>query len=393
MRTATTIAIALLAGTFTASPITFLQAVDSITANNPEIIKSRMECDLARAEIKSAGALSDPELVGEYMWLPKGVDNRWNVGFEWGFDWFEVYGARRREAKAQADAFEVLAESTELSQRQVTIEALINWQLQNQRLALLEKMAAANGEMLKLSQSRVKQGQISQLDANKIAIEVGRFSIRIEDERQAMIESVRILSQLAGGKDVYKWLNDLNDDFIADKPLPDLKTILLNAKRLPAVRAALAQTEAARRAVATARAERGPGLTFGYKHLFEDGMHFNGVSLGITIPAFSNRGKVEAAKLKQVQAEFEFAATKRQEEIAAIALWQQAEKLRKCLEPLRQVFTTTDNFKLLTQRYQAGEISLHEYQEDKLYFMEAQLEYLDLQARYRKALNDLIFYL
>lgn len=392
MKPVTTFALSLFLGTVSASAMTFTETVDSITVNNPDVIKARLEAAVAHADIKNAGALSDPELGGEYMWMPNGVDNRWNVGVEWGFEWFGVYGARRREASAQADAFTVLAEATELERRQAVVAALTTWQLQQRRLALIESMAAANAEMLTLSDQRLKEGNISRLDANKIRIEVGRFAVRIEDERQSLIEAAQNLCQLAGGREVGPWLASMSDDFLSDLPLPSLETVIANARRLPAVRAAVAQTEAARRAVSTAKAELGPGITVGYKHLFEDGMHFNGVSLGVTLPIFSNRGKVEAARLRQLQAEFAASAAEREEEATARALWQRAESLRVRLEPLREVFTTSDNFALLKQQYDAGQISLHEYQEDKLYFLEAELEYLDLQARYRTALADLLLY-
>ncbi len=385
-------AIALGLGAASANAMTFNATVDSIIAHNPEVIKSRIEARTALADIKNAGALSDPELGGEYMWMPKGVDNRWNVGIEWGFEWFGVYGARKNEARAQADAFSVLAEATEVTQRQAVISALTNYRLQLRKLELIEKMAAANVDMLELTRQQEKGGQISRIDANKLAIEVGRFAVRIEDERQSLIEATQALSLLAGGMDVSEWLSQLVGDFILATPLPDLETVLQNARKLPAVRAAVAQTEAARRGVGVAKAEGGPGLTFGYKHLFEDGMHFNGVSVGVTLPIFSNRGKVEAAKMRQLQAEFEASATERQEEATALALWQRADALRSQLEPLRQVFDMTDNYDLLKQQYEQGQISLHEYQGDKLYFLEAELEYLDLQARYATALADLTIY-
>ena len=392
MKLTIALAIAMGLGGISASAMSFSATVDSITAHNPEVIKARLEAAAARADIKNAGALSDPEIGGEYMWMPKDVDNRWNVGIEWGFEWFGVYGARKNEARAQADAFTILAEATELSQRQAIISALTNWQLQVQKLRLIEKMADANRSLLELTQTQEKGGQISKLDANKVAIEVARYAVKIEDERQNLIEAGQTLSQLAGGLPILEWLKDLDDDAVFDEQLPSLETVVANAGKLPAVRAAVAGTESARRAVKVASAEGGPGLTFGYKHLFEDGMHFNGVSLGITLPIFSNRGKVEAAKARQLQAEFEAAAAERQEEATARALWQRAEALRNRIEPLRPVFDMTDNYALLKQQYENGEISLHEYQGDRLYFYDAEMEYLELQARYRNALADLAIY-
>lgn len=392
MKSASSFFIALCLGCATASASSFTQAIDSITANNPEVIKARLDAAIAHADIKTAGALSDPELSGEYLWMPKGVDNRWNVGIEWSFEWFGVYGARRDEAQAQADAFSILAEATETEQRLTIVSALTEWQLQRRKLALLENMAATNIEMIRSARSQENGGQISKLDLNKLAIEAARFAVRIEDERLALLESIRTLSQLAGGRDVTSWLENVEDDFDVSTPLPSIETVIGNAGKLPAVRAAVAQMEAARRGVGVAKAEAGPGLTFGYSHQYEDGMHFNGASLAVTLPFFSNHGKKEAALARQVKAEFEAAAAERQAELTARTLWERAESLRSRLEPLRGVFDMTDNFTLLRQQYEEGQISLHEYQGDKLYFLEAELEYFDLQARYRIALADLSIY-
>lgn len=392
MKSATALAIAICLGTVSSSAISFNQAIDSITASNPEVIKARLEAATARADIKTASALPDPELGGEYMWMPKGVDNRWNVGIEWGFEWFGVYGARKNEAKANADAFSLLAEATETQQRQAIVAALTEWQLQRQKLVLLESMAKANIAMLETARQQEKGGQMSTIDVNKLAIETGRFAVRIEDERLVLMEASRNLFQLAGGRDISPLLEQIEFDLFKENSLPPLEEVVANAKRLPAVWAAIAQAEAARRAVGVAKAEFGPGITLGYKHLFEDGMHFNGISVGITLPFFSTRGKREAANARRIQAEFEASAAEREAEMTARALWERAESLRNRLAPLKEVFDMTDNYTLLRQQYEGGQISLHEYQGDKLYFLEAELEYLDLQARYRAALADLSLY-
>ncbi len=379
-------------GSIPANGMSFYTTLDSITALNPDVVKARLEAGVARADINTLSALPDPELVGEYMWMPKDVDNRWNVGVEWGFEWFGVYNARKNEARAQADAFSSLALATEAQQRQEIANALTEYQLQKQKLGLLEKMAHENMILIETVGLQAQGGQISTLEANKLTIEAGRFAVRLEDERLALQDIAQKLTLLAGGKDVSQWLDSLDESFTTPASLPSEEEVVANAAHIPAVREAVARTEVARRGVGVARAESGPGITVGYKHLFEDGMHFNGVSLGVTLPFFSSRGKREAANARLLQAEFEAAAARNLAEATARALWHKAESLRKRLEPLRPVFDTTDNLTLLKQQYEGGQISLTDYQTERIYFMEAELEYLDLQARYRTALTDLYLY-
>lgn len=376
----------------TAGATTFTAIVDSIALRNPEVINARLQTRISAAEIRTSAALPDPELEGEYMWMPADVDNRWSVGISWGLEWPGVYGARKRAAQSRTDAFEQLAAATEAEQRVNIATTLVAWQTQRRKLGTLETMAAANAGIVEDAAKREKGGQLSAIERNKLMIEAARFAMRIEEERATLAALTSQLSDMAGGADMTAMLSQLEDEK-CDLQLPSLDEVLENAGSLPAVRSRMASVEAARRDLKTAANEAAPGISVGYKHLFEDGMHFNGVTLGVSLPVFSARGKKALANANLIQAEFEEATARNQALNAAALLHRQASDLQRQVNMLAPAFDNTDNFRLLSELYEGGQLSYADYQSEMLYFYDALIDYLDLTSRYHTALIALQPYL
>lgn len=117
-------------------------------------------------------------------------------------------------------------------------------------------------------------------------------------------ETVSSLSSIYGG-DCSALLKGMNCDFPALDP-PSMN----DGENSPEVIAARAEAEAAIKEEKAASMESLPGISIGYQHAFEEGIHFNGASLGISIPLFSSRNKKKAAKAATVAATHKAEAAK-----------------------------------------------------------------------------------
>lgn len=124
----------------------------------------------------------------------------------------------------------------------------------------------------------------------------------------------------------------------------------------------------------------------GYAHEFEEGAHFNGASLGVSVPLFSSRHKVKAAEAAKAAAEFAMIVEADRTEAQVTALYNEVAALDEALKDPDEIFSATDYTSLLLKAYKGGELSITDYLRDLSWFYEAHMEYLELRCqRQRKA--------
>ena len=101
---------AIMPGVLTAQSA-FETAVQSIVDTNADL-QARHSRYLSDIEAEKAeNQLNGPEAELEYKFAPSGVENRWGVSVSQAFDWPGLYGARRKTARYNAEAFRMLYEA------------------------------------------------------------------------------------------------------------------------------------------------------------------------------------------------------------------------------------------------------------------------------------------
>ena len=233
--------------------------------------------------LKTESNLPDPDVEGEYLFAPGDEKNRWGAGVTWGIEWPGVYSARREEAMGKLTAAET-AVAGERHLRLIEIKRrLLDYVLAEKQLAVLGEIGGANDSIMALSQKAESHGELTRLDMNKLRLEQATLRSAILAARDAREEAVAALS-VAYGHDCTPLLGMMACE------LPEIIVPAdFDPSQSPTVAAAKAEAEAAKRALKVAKAEGFPGLSVGYQHAFEDGIHFNGASVGISVPLFSSR--------------------------------------------------------------------------------------------------------
>jgi outer membrane protein TolC len=348
-----------------------------------EILQNNTELQSLAAQNKAsalsltdeASSLADPQIDFEHLWGKTSDDNRWNVGVSQSFDWPGVYAKRRAAAKAHGDAMAYLYDAQCLEIVQQAKAAMIDAVYANKRLAMLREVKENIDKLSSLVQEGYDKGELTVLDVKKLKLESFTITTQISEVEQEFTEAISVLFALNASKDMRIDLqNYMAEQFLSlDAYLDQVAT------NDPQVLAAKQSAEAAKLSAKAASASRLPGFSLGYRHAYEDGMHFNGFSVGVNLPLFSRRKAAQVATLEAQSASFDAisAATKVQTQM--IALHRDVTRERKMLDELGAV-TLDDTYpSLLMMAYKGGQINALNYLLELNYFIEARTNLLNTE--------------
>lgn len=364
-------------------------ALRLLTESN-EFKSRNFSLESAMASLATASNLPDPELSGEFLVAPQDVDNRWAAEVSWSVEWPGVYKARGKEAQLKLKA-EEKALYLERNEKLVEIkDLLIDYVQCHQKLALLEELTQNNDTIYHLAHEAAKGGELTVLDLNKVKLEYANIRVA---KASLIDEQNRIIADLSTifGKDCTKILGNMACVF-PEIVIPASEDLTLIVNQNPSVENALAKAEAAKQSKKVAKMEALPSLALGYKHAFEDGMHFNGVTWGISLPFFSSHKKQKAAEADIRATEYD---VEMERELTESQISQTVERLRKVkyqIDEIAPIVENADYNAILLKAYKGGVMTLIEYITDRNYFTAAALELVTLRNNAAKIQNSLYKY-
>lgn len=363
------------AGAFAITP---QEAASSILSRNGDRLQISVAQNAKDLETHTIANVPDPSIEGDYMWMPEGVDNRWNVAIGYEMEWPGVYKSRSELGKAMRNANAAEADAGVYEKYIEILKEIGTYLYAERRIEMMRRIQLATDSLHSASVRATKGGQMSRLDLSKITLEQGRVNTLIANLEAEKSGSEGNLKTLNGGYDCTALLNSIDREWVMT-PTHSLDEYLEETRTNPELKKAISELEVADRNISVAKAEGLPSISFGYHHDFEDAMHFNGATLGISIPLFSNRGKVKAAKAAKAVAEYQVTVTTDKVESEITALYDEVQLIDKALKVPMEVFATTDYNTLLLKAYRGGELSLTDYLQERSWFSEAHLELLELQ--------------
>lgn len=357
---------------------------------SPVCRQAAARAEAARAAAGTESNLPDPELEGEYLWAPPVGENKWNAGVSWSLDWPGAYPARRDAANARGDmaAREQAAEVA--SVRASMMSALVNAHFARLRLDMLRKISEANDSVATYVDIMAGRGIVNVLDRNKLKVERARSVAAMADAGTELETSLAELRRLAPAVP-----QDTLESLLVSLPenLPwspysqaEWERMALNA---PSAKVLEAAVEVARKEMKVASAESFPSLSVGYTHALEEGKHFNGGHIGLSVPIFSNRGKRKAAELARESTRLDLEAEQERLKWEVASTCRILATLKTRISELEGAFDTTEANRLLMAAWKGGQISLVDYLTERNYFTEASLELLSLRKSYQQILAAL----
>lgn len=372
------IALLLASATLGSNAADFRQSLDALTAASPAARALMLNAESEGAEAASQAILPNPEAEGEYLWAPAGETNRWGAGISWGLEWPGVYAARKRAARNAATVAELSALSELFQLRIQLAEAMTDYILASRKEELIGRRIADMDRLAKLTEFSLANGQATALDKSKVDVERARLNVLLLEIRDAVAQARGAVAEIAGPT-ASEVLATLEREF-PSAPAAPLETYLEAARRTPTLLLAQARMAQAESAAGVARTEGLPGFKVGYRHAFEDGNHFNGGSLGVDIPLFGHRERNRAAKAAQAAAEADAEAQRE-------ALVQQVETIHgrllladRTLSELQGAVNTSEALEMLDKMLEHGRINMLDYLRERAYYLEVEMELLEVKA-------------
>jgi outer membrane protein TolC len=392
----------------------FSSLANKIAVANKSVIVSEKELASDQAALKAAIAPTDPEVTFDYLWPnTKEESNRWSAGISQQLPEFAKMKATGKVVKAIDSLKELEAYSTYKSLLYDANKLLIDYMAAKKEVALMHRIHE-NLDSLKSGYNKAwNRGEVSVLDVNKVQIEHARaFSANHEAESRMAAIASQIVT-LSKGAVTENDLNNLTDyptfslikgvdcsELSADASCHNtLDTVSISDAQIeemvmesPQYKALEAKLNVADQKVNLASKSRLPRLSVGYNHAYEDGIHFNGVSAGLSLPVYSrNSEKVAAQEAALMQAaENDLQLTDMV--AAAKADYSKAVALGCQIRLLGPAVDAANSLRLLKVALRGGEISLLEYLQETSYFIEAAKEYNAACTEYALVMASLARY-
>lgn len=341
----------------------------------------------SEAELMPGANLPDPELAGEFLAAPPDESNRWAAELSWSLEWPGVYNARKEQIALQKNALSAALDATAFEQLTEIKSLLLQYILQQQKIDIIDRLALANDSIYQFAQNARKGGELTVLDINKIKLENANLRASRAALTDELGSTISGLSEIYGG-DCYELLTQMDCHF-PDIVFPEEDNIDRLAAESSAVKAAQKESEAIRAGDKIARMENLPGISFGYKHAYEDGIHFNGATLGITLPIFSGKHKRQAIKIAAEEADYKAEAAARSARTELAVGFKRLKIMKEQIAEVEPLIFSSDNHATLLKAYESGLITLLDYLTERNYFTTATIQFIELKYAAAQVALDL----
>lgn len=362
------------------------RVLKSIEQNNRELQAGEQMTRAEKLDVRNENNLEDPSVSYSRKFGEKdGIGPEMELEVSQGIDFPTLYAQRRAYGKLQGRALDlqqaVLRRDILLRAKELCLDLI----RLNQLKALLAQRRKNAEEMEVLYEKRLKEGDANVLEVNKVKMELMNVRAEVAENDAAHRTALQNLLAMNGNQPlefdetVYPLVSEL-------KSLEQVRDEVVGADY--ALKQARAGSEAARKLVTVNKHGWLPKFEVGYGREGGKGEMLNGFLVGVSVPLFSNQGKVKAARARQLSAELTQEQAVMQVEADVQSLFNEATQLRASM----QAYDTdlmTRTLDALKQAVEAGQLSVLDY------FVEAETVYqnqeklADLENRYQKVVAQL----
>jgi outer membrane protein, heavy metal efflux system len=385
--------------------------IEQALQGRADILAARQRLNIAQARLITARQRPNPTLEAEYgspRFLGGEAESDLSIGIS---QEFEFFGKRaKRIALAELEIAQTRAELAALERqfgneiRQSYAKAIAS----ARQLETLEKLIAVDEELLRITDARLKEGDVAPLDLNLVRVEAERLRVQVIDTRSELETELLNLRILAG--------LDVNEDLQLaplserpprlDLPLSQLTEIALR-ERSDLQAAKLAESVGTAR-VNLANAEAKPNISGSVKFSRSSGIidlpeRIGGgfiadkereVILGVSIdlPVFNrNKGAIAEATTGKIiaQRQREFLEANIRKDVAVAYRKYRAASEKLVIFATQILPRAEANLTTIRAAYNEGEFSLFEVIGEQRKLSENVREYNDALRDYYDALTEI----
>lgn len=354
----------------------FSAILKSIEQHSTALEAARLETSALKAEHKLENALEAPEAGVGYLWGNNGIGNRVDVEVKQAFDFPTVYAQRSKmiqehqrvaDLKFLNERQQLLLEAKKLCIQVVYCNALMD----HLELDLEETKAMADAY-----EKLFQQGEATVIDHNKAYQAYLFFQAEYREFQTLRNNLMEELQYLNGGEPL-----EINDTLFTHAPLPSSFEAWKedNLSKYPELQLAASQVSAQQRAVKVTKSEWLPKLAVGYQSEKTREEHYQGATLGISIPIWSGSKKVKIAKAHLAAAQLAEKDMKNRLETQLHGVYNEAVQLQETYQTYAYHLTHHDNADLLLKSLNAGQINLITYLQERQYVHEMHEKILEAE--------------
>lgn len=372
-------------------------------ANNKDLAAVRERISEAKGVVRQAGVRPAPTLaLSGATAQPFGTSGEDEYGVEYSQP-VETFG--KRSKRIQVAEFSVGLAEAELQERSVQLAfqiaaAFEEVQAERRKLKVLTNLIGMNGETLRLTEARVKEGDVAPIEAALLKVEISRAEVARMGTRSRLTSTELELRRLVG------WEESTpipDSDFFA----PATTSLEILQQRALQNRADLKiarlEEEQGVAGVALAKAEAKPDLTISAGYARRDSQ-FDGLygltssgalspikdqvdvlAFGLSIPLRTSRsgtGNVQAAAARSSGARLRKEYLEKAIPLEVKAAYERWRTAINSLQTLESGVLTpsTANLSVIQEAYKLGQLRLLDVLNEQRRLVDTQLGYIDAQA-------------
>jgi outer membrane protein TolC len=323
-----------------------------------------------------------------YLWgSPTQQGDRKDFKLTQQFDYATLAGKKSGVANQQnalADLqYKIERMSVLTEARQLCID-IIYYNALLEELSVRSKYANAIAEAQK---KRLDSGAGNQIEYNNVVMSLANIQgevTRVSAERKAVESSLALLN---GGQAI-----TISQTAFDPITLPaNFDDWYAGAEqKSPTLAYVRQQVELSKRQLSLNKALGVPSLTVGYMSENTIEQKFRGVTVGLSIPLWSNRNKVRQAKTAVQASELGVEDAKLQFYTRLNAQYDKTLELSKVKDTYRTALSQTNNSSLLMKAYDEGQITVLDYLLQMGFYYDAVNQALTAERDFQKSYNDLI---
>ncbi len=363
--------------------------LEMIVKDSPRLKAASEATRADQAENALIRTLEAPEVEVGVLWGNGNIGNRNDFSISQSFDLATLSG-KKGNLTASLDRQSSLRYQAELADvicnARILLSDIVYY---NNLIETLNSYQSAMEVLLDKTEQSLKAGEATAMDMGKVRLQLSSARTATSmavTERMALIESLRTMSghstaDFTGtvfecdepSADFDSWLNDA----VANNPIMQNTESWVKSNEL--------QLDIDRMGWA-------PKLDVGYMAELARDEKYRGVTVGVSIPLWSNAQNVRRSRamVNQAKADGEW---QRQEFITqATNAWNRAHSLGRIASESRASLEQSDTRALLDRALEAGELSVLDYLLELGMYYDAVKENLKVQQEYHHALSELARY-
>ncbi|MDH5474946.1 MAG: TolC family protein [Cyclobacteriaceae bacterium] len=359
-----------------------------IEQNNKELQAYSSLMESKKFELKSGNNFPDPQ-VGAY-YLPWGEHNSGDYTefqVSQSFEFPTIYGVRKGLIEKWQGQTELEYASNRQSILLTAKKAILELVYLNKRITVEQTRVEQAKKVVEQVQELFEKEIVGILEVNKAKIAWVQEQFKVEQIETNKQNILLHLKNLNGGVEI----SFTQPNYVESLTLAEMDSIWENKKLSdPVFKILKLQEEVALEQIKLSKNESLPNLTTGFNYQGVSGSNYSGIYGGLSIPIWSNRHKVKAAKAKYLYQQFFSDA---QSITSYIDFQKQYNDYLILLSKFQEYERTLNGINsdiLLLEAYELGEISFMTYYIELQFYRQAYDSMLEMEKQLIQLKADIL---